>query len=241
LISKPGIPFSDSLRYRSGQAYYPDNDVYDHFYSLAWRAGAASKAIDYLVTKIPVDRKRVIVMGFSEGSQVAPSVAVLNKKVTHVICFAGNALNQLYDFIINARLDADRGKITAEQSPQIIDSLYTKYEKIYAHPNSTDQRWFGATYLKWSSFSYTTPLENMLMLKIPILYVAGGKDNNQTIIDMDYAKLKFLRKGKTNLTYKVYPNNNHGFQETEIKDGKEIKIDRMDEVHQFAFDWIKSN
>ena len=241
LISKPGIPFSDSLRYNAGKASYPSNETYEKFYSLQWRAGAASKAIDYLIKRIPVDVKHIVVMGYSEGSQVAPAVAVLNKKVTQVVCFVGNGLNQLYDFIINTRLDVDRNNINAEQGQKIIDSLYNEYAKIYAAPSATDKKWFGATYLKWSSFSQTTPLENMLKLKIPILYIAGGKDNNQTIIDMDYVKLEFLRKGKTNLTYKVYPNSNHGFQETIIKDGKEIKTDRSDEVNQFAIDWIKAN
>lgn len=241
LISKPGTPFSDSLRYNSGKPYYPTNDTYEHFYSLQWRAGAASKAIDYLIKHIPVDTKHIVVMGYSEGSQVAPAVAVLNKKVTHVVCFVGNSLNQLYDFIVNARLDADRNTITAEQGQKIVDSLYTEYAKIYANPNATDKRWYGATYLKWSSFSQTTPLENMLKLSIPILYIAGAKDNNQTIIDMDYAKLEFLRKGKTNLTYKVYPNSNHGFQETTVKDGKEVRVDRSDEVNQFAIEWTKTN
>lgn len=241
LISKPGTPFSDSLRYDSGKAYYPANEVYERSYSLQWRAGAAAKAIDYLVKHIPVDTKRIIVMGYSEGSQVAPRVAVLNKKVTHVVCFVGNGLNQLYDFIINVRLDVDRNVITADQGQQIIDSLYNQYAKIYANPSATDRKWYGATFLKWSSFSETTPLENMLKLDIPILYIAGGKDNNQTIIDMDYVKLEFLRKRKTNLTYKVYPNSNHGFQETTIKDGKEIKVDRSDEVNRFAIDWTKEN
>ena len=240
LISKPGIPFSDSLRYNSGKAYYPDNEVYNRLYSLQWRAGAASKAVDYLVKKIPVDKRHIIVMGYSEGSQVAPRVAVINKKITHVVCFVGNAQNQLYDFIINARMDADRGIITAEQGQQIVDSLYKVYANIYANPSATNRKWFGATFLKWSSFSFTTPLESMLRLNIPILYIAGGKDNNQTIIDMDYAKLEFLRKGKTNLTYKVYPNSSHGFQETTLKDGKESKTDRSDEVNQFAFDWLTS-
>jgi pimeloyl-ACP methyl ester carboxylesterase len=143
--------------------------------------------------------------------------------------------------MINTRLDVDRNNITADQGQKIVDSLYNQYAKIYADALSTGRRWYGTTFLKWSRFSQTTPLENMLKLKIPILYVGGGKDNHQTIIDMDYARLEFLRKGKTNLTYKVYPNANHYFEETAIKDGKEIKTDRSDEVTQFAFDWIKAN
>lgn len=81
----------------------------------------------------------------------------------------------------------------------------------------------------------------MLKLNIPILYMAGGKDNHQTIIDMDYAKLEFLRKGKTNLTYKVYENSDHGFQERAVKDGKEVVTDRSDEAHQFALTWVNAN
>ena len=243
LISKPNIPFSDSLQYSpSGRKFYPDNDLYNELYSLDWRAETASKAIDFLLKKLPIDKNKVIVMGYSEGSQVAPKVAVLNKKVTNVVCFVGNALNQLYDFIIETRLEADRNKISSEQSQKIVDSLYNEFEKIYANPKATNYKWFGETYLKWSSFSKTTPLENMLKLKIPILYIAGGKDNNQTILDMDYAKLEFLRKGKNNLTYKVYPNCNHYFQESiTTNEGKNIKTDKIDEVHNFAIEWTKAN
>lgn len=242
LISKPNIPFSDSLRYTpSGRKFYPKNDLYKKLYSLDWRAETASKALDYLLKKLPVDKNKVIVMGYSEGAQVAPKIAVLNKKVTHVVSFVGNALNQFYDFIIDARLQVDRNKITSEQSQNTVDSLYNEFEKIYANPTATDKTWFGETYLKWSSFTKTTPLENMLQLKIPILYIAGGKDNNQTILDMDYAKLEFLRKGKSNLTYKVYPDCNHYFQESITTiEGKNIKTDRIDEVHQFAIEWTNA-
>jgi pimeloyl-ACP methyl ester carboxylesterase len=238
LISKPNIPFSDTLQYSaSGRRYYPENDMYRELYSLDWRAKTASKAINFLINTLPVDKKKIIVMGYSEGSQVAPAVAVINKKVTHVVCFAGNALNQLYDFIIETRLSAYINEITQEQAQKTIDSLYTEYEKIYADPVSTGKTWFGETYLKWSSFTKTTPLENMLKLNIPILYIAGSKDENQTILDMDYAKLEFLRKGKKNLTYKVYPGCDHYFQETIKSDGNKKTIDRIDEVHQFAVEW----
>ena len=241
IISKPGTPFKDSLKYsNSGRPYYPENDLYKELYSLDWRAQTASEAIDYLTKTLPVDTKKIIVIGYSEGSQVAPKVAVLNKKVTHVVCFVGNALNQLYDFILEARLKAERKQITTEESQQIVDSLYMEYEKIYQHPGAVDQSWYGATYLKWSSFSKTTPLENMLKLNIPILYIAGGKDNNQTILSMDYAKLEFLRKGKTNMTYKVFPNADHFFQEETVIDGTVKKVDKIDQVHQFAIDWINS-
>ncbi len=120
VISKPGTPFKDTLQYsNSGRAYYPENDMYKQLYSLDWRAETASEAINYLTKKLPIDPKKIIVIGFSEGSQVAPKVAVINKKVTHVVCFVGNALNQLYDFILEARLKAERKQITTEESQKL--------------------------------------------------------------------------------------------------------------------------
>lgn len=238
LISKPGVPLSDSLQYTdSGREYYPTNSDYEARYSLAWRAESAAQAIDMLLKKLPVDTSRIIVMGYSEGSQVAPRVAVLNRRVTHVVCFVGNALDQFYDFLLEARLRVEKNEITSEQGQAIVDSLYTQYEKIYKAPTDTAQRWYGATYQKWASFGNTAPIESMLRLTIPILYVAGGRDRNQPILAMDYARLAFIRQGKTNLTYKVYPNCDHYMQEKQVVDGQTKNLDRLDEAHQFALDW----
>ncbi len=241
-ISKPGVPFSDSIWYApNGRRYYPETTDFYERYSLDWRAQAASEAINYLVKNIAVDTDKIIVMGYSEGSQVAPAVAVLNKKVTHVVCMVGNSLNHLYDFLLDARTKVERGELTASEGQKTIDSLYQEYEKIYADPLSTSKFWYGSTYKKWSSFSKSTPLENMLLLTIPILYIGGGQDRNQTVMDMDYARLEFLRKGKTNLTYHVYPDSNHFFQESYEEEGQTKWRDRVDEVHAFAVDWIKNH
>lgn len=240
-ISKPGVPFSDSIRYApNGRRYYPETTDFHERYSLDWRAEAASEAINFLVKTRAVDTDMIIVMGYSEGSQVAPAVAVLNKKVTHVVCIVGNSLNHLYDFLLDARTKVERKEITASEGQKIVDSLYREYEKIYAEPNSTSKFWYGSTYKKWSSFSKSTPLENMLKLSIPILYIGGGQDRNQTVLDMDYARLEFLRKGRTNLTYRVYPDSNHFFQEPYDEEGQTRWRDRVDEVHAYALEWVHS-
>ena len=106
------------------------------------------------------------------------------------------------------RMSALNGKKSPEEAQSNIDSLYVEFEKIYKDPKSTTKEWFGETYYKWSSFTLNSPIDNMLKLDIPILYVAGGNDYH-SILNMDYAKLEFLRKGKNNLTYKVYPNCDH--------------------------------
>lgn len=239
LISKPNTPLVDRIRIApSGRKQYPMQEGYREKYSLDWRADSADRVIDDVIKKLDVDSSTVIVWGHSEGSQVAPAVAVKNKKVTHVIAMMGNSLNHLYDFILSERVSAFHGEKSNEEAQSNIDSLYAEFEKVYQDPKSTIKEWFGETYYKWSSFSLTSPLENMLKLDIPILYVAGGEDR-QSILNMDYAKLEFLRKGKDNLTYKVYPNCDHFFLETKTDEsGKKEWIDHLDEVNAFALEWI---
>lgn len=239
LISKPNTPLVDSIRIApSGRKQYPMKEGYREKYSLDWRANSADKVINDALKKLNVDSSTVIVWGHSEGSQVAPAVAVKNKNVTHVISMMGNSLNHLYDFILNERVSAFNGEKSNEKAQSNIDSLYAEFEKIYNDPKSTTKEWFGETYYKWSSFSLTSPLENMLKLDLPILYIAGGEDRH-SILNMDYAKLEFLRKGKDNLTYKVFPNYDHNFLETKTDEsGKKEWIDHLDEVNDFALEWV---
>ena len=242
LISKPNTPLVDSIKIApSGRKQYPMREGYSEKYSLDWRANSASIVINDALKKLDVDSSKVIVWGHSEGSQVAPAVAVKNKNVTHVISMMGNSLNHLYDFILNERVSAFNGEKSNEEVQSNIDSLYVEFEKIYKDPKSTTKEWFGETYYKWSSFTLNSPIDNMLKLNIPILYVAGGEDRH-SILNMDYAKLEFLRKGKDNLTYKVYPNSDHFFMETKTDEsGKKEWIDHLNEVNSFALKWIAEN
>ncbi len=239
LISKPHTPLVDSLEITpSGRKQYPVQDGYSEKYSLDWRANSGNLVINHALEELSVDSSQIVIWGHSEGSQVAPAVALKNKKVTHVIAMMGNSLNHLYDFILMERLSALNGEKSNDEAQANIDSLYIEFEKIYKDPKSTTKEWFGETYYKWSSFTLNAPIENMLKLDIPILYVAGGNDRH-SILNMDYAKLEFLRKGKDNLTYKVFPNCDHFFMETKIdKSGKKKWIDHLDEVNEFTLDWI---
>lgn len=242
LISKPNTPLVDSIEIApSGRRQYPMKEGYSEKYSLDWRANSADLVINDALKTLNIDTSKLIVWGHSEGSQVAPAVAVRNKSVTHVVSMMGNSLNHLYDFILMQRLSALKGEQSNEEAQLAIDSLYIEFEKIYNDPTSTSKEWFGETYYKWSSFTLNSPIENMLKLDIPILYVAGGEDQH-SIMNMDYAKLEFLRKGKDNLTYKVYPNCDHFFLETKTDEsGKKEWIDHLDEVNKFTLDWVNKH
>ena len=227
-VSKPGIPLFDTVQKDpvNFQTSYPLNDEFVNRYSLEWRAKAASLIIDKAIKWLPVDQSKILVIGHSQGGQVAPKVAVLNKKVTHVVLLNANSLNHLYDFVLQERLAAFTGDQSFDQTQQNIDTLLANYQKIFADPLSRSKTWNDETYYRWASFSDETPLENMLKLKIPIMVVAGGKDLwGSFIMNTDYVAIEFLRQQKNNLTYKVYPNANHFLQDELEVNGKTVTSD----------------
>ncbi len=237
-INKAGIPLYDSVNNNQENykvtAYAEENNTAD------WRAQSASKAIDYLLKVLPVDTSNVIVVGHSQGGQVAPKVAVLNRKVKKVVIMSANALDHIYDRILLARQQALNNQMSYEEAQQVVDSLLKVQKAIYQSPADTKQTFWGDPFNKWYSYSKETPLENMLKLNIPILLIASGRDvEGSYIANTDYAALEFIRKGKQNLTYKVYPNYDHIYSETARKYGEEIGMGfKANLVVDDIFKWL---
>ena len=241
LVNKPNVPLFDTVEGENGNFTYPVSDMYKENYSLEWRAEAASLIINQAIKLLPTDQSKIVVIGHSQGGQVAPKVAVINKKVTHLVLLNTNSLNHLYDFVLQERLAAFKGEQTFEKTQQNIDTLFADYKRIFNDPKNKTKMWYDETYFRWASFSDETPLENMLKLKIPIFVIAGGKDLwGSFIMNTDYVQIEFLRYQKTNLTYKVYPNANHFLQDELDENGKTKYVDIKPIVFAEIDQWTKS-
>jgi dienelactone hydrolase len=236
-ISKPGVKLVDSFIVNSLDSNIESALAmeYNQRLSAEWRAGTAASVIDFLVQNLKINPKKIVVMGTSEGAQVAPRVAVMNKKVTHVVCFSGNGLNQFYDFIIGERMKAASGEITESDAQHNIDTLMNIFKDIYTHPLAVDKFWNGHTYQRWASFCQHDPLDYMFQLNIPIYLAHGTADDNTAVLSADYIALEFLRRGKKNLTYKTYPGYNHYFQQV-YKD--KPPAEHIDEVMNEMLTWL---
>ena len=241
LISKPGIPFVDEMNLSpNGYPEYEEPKTYTERLSLYWRVDAADLIINKLTNEKTVDASQVVVLGFSEGAQVGPYLAQKNKHISHLLLFAGNGLNQFFDFLITARQKALRGEITEVEAQTEIDSLYQVYGKIYAAPENTTDYWYGHTYQRWASFTQTDPVDVLVELDIPI-YIANGSLDENSVLSADYIYLEFLRKRKTNLTYKTYPGYDHQFNELIFKDGQVIDAKpQLDKALEAAYEWLKN-
>lgn len=243
IISKPGVPFCDSVKMSDyGYPEYPVPEEYKKRLSLEWRSKSASKVIADVKRKNKIKNNKIAVLGISEGFQVAAHLASTNKSVTHLLIFVGNGLTQFFDFLLQNRIDAQLSKITLEESQQEVDSLYTIIRDIYQNPNATDKEWYGHTYLRWSSFCNFNPTEAILSLNIPVYIVAAANDRNTSVLGTDYLYLESIRKNKNNISYHVYPYD-HSLNEYVLdKEGQITGVKpHLQEILQQSLDWLKLN
>ncbi|MHC4146164.1 MAG: alpha/beta hydrolase family protein [Planctomycetota bacterium] len=245
-MGKAGTPFCDTVKVdeisplKNLEDYQPSQE-YIKKCGMEWEVRASSTVIDLLCRTLPVSEKRVIAIGFSEGGHLAVKLAAENKKVTHLVSVISNGLNQFYSSIINRRIDAATGKITHQEAQAEIDKLFAVYKEIYSDPHNTEKWYYGHPYQRWGSFCGDIPLEHLTKLGIPILLLNGSSDRNNPILQSDYVMLEFLRLGKTNLTYHVFPGCDHWFNEVVVKEGKEKRISHREEAFSMIFDWLASN
>lgn len=234
-ISKPGVFFKEQVNVdSSGNLILPFNPTYNKYNTQRWRVDAGDAVIKHYLSNNKTHTGSVVVIGYSEGGQVVPELAVKNKSITKLVSINGAALNQFYDGIISERMKA----ITFEQkvnAQRKIDSMMSVYQKIYKAPNALDKFHDDEAYKRWTSYTAVDALTYLTKLSIPILAIASGNDDNSPILGLDYIQIEFLRLRKNNLTYKVYPTCDHQFNE--IVPNGEIQNKRKD-VYAYIFDWL---
>jgi len=245
-MGKAGTPFCDTLKadainpLKNLEDYQPSAE-YIRKCGMEWEVQASSLVIDSLYNMLPLASNKVVAMGFSEGGHLVVNLANENKKITHMVSVVSGVLNQFYSSIINRRMDAAAGNITHAAAQAQIDSLFAVYKEIYSDPNSTEKWYYGHPYKRWGSYCNNIPLEKLVQLEIPILYLNGTADRNNPVLQSDYAMLEFLRLGKTNMTYHVIPGCDHWFYETVMENGKRKHVSHKEEAFKVMGNWMAAN
>ncbi len=245
-ISKVGTPFSDTsfvdvINPMKNMEEYQPSEVYIQNCGMEWEMSASKKVIAKLGKQVTNSQNKIIALGISEGGQLVPRLAHECSHITHLVGLVTTGLNQFYSSIINRRMDADAGRITHQEAQEAIDGLFEQYKKIYANPESTEEWYYGHPYKRWGSFCNDIPLDHLVELDMPILYVKGTTDRNSPVLQSDYIMLEFIRHGKTNLTYKTLPGVDHWLNETILVDGKREHISKRQEVFDYIAAWISEN
>lgn len=235
VITYPGVPFLS-------QGEPQVNAEYINTADLGGLSGANSAAIDWLSNQTWVSPGRVVVFGASSGADIAVKVATINRKITQLACVAGCGLTQMYNFITDVRKKVHSGDMDEKSGECEISELYHSFRDIFSDPTAKDKYWGGHTYKLWYSFFNEPPLENLLNLKIPILYAKGTEDASSAIEGIDILPLEFLRCGKENLTYKVYWGCDHSFKKVMVNaSGDKIYVNMRTQVIEDFLQWLEKN
>jgi len=240
VISMPKIPvLAKQENLNSSFHYIPNSERPNEFLPEYVEAdyldnyvNRANAVLSFLKKQKWVSAEKLVVAGHSQGTKIAAKIAIHDKRVSHLGLFAANPFGRIDQFVRQARLDAQLGKITWEKADSLMNDLYASYKEL-------DDIEFQKEVPSWKAaktFSETF-YDDWLKLNIPIYLTYGTEDVGAALCDL--MPLFFIEKGKTNLTLKRQIGLEHNFFEVD-EDGK-TNYDKAHwyEVMEEFISWIK--
>lgn len=211
---------------------------YQTFNSLDNRVFKADTVINYISENIYSKLEKVIVYGHSEGAPVAAKLATVNNKITHLGYWAGNALPDFFDFMIFNTKSIDKGEISKKEAFKNIEETLREFKKIaenredVSYKNKNDY-----TNKRWWSYA-EPPINNLLKLDIPIFMQVAGNDDSAPIESTFLVPIEFTRAEKSNLTYNICVECDHGFT---IENNKGQTEDKWSSIFTDFIKWTEKN
>lgn len=141
--------------------------------------------------------KNVVLVGVSEGGQVAIRIAARMPAITHLALIGdgGYSMRKLLSTL------HEKGDISCD--------ITQAWPTISADPRSIDKSWCGSPYRYWSDVLDYDPMPDLLALDIPLLVGIGEKDRSNPVESALSLQAEFEKAGKNNLVLKVYPGAGH--------------------------------
>ena len=157
-------------------------------------------AIAYLRTRPDVDPKRIFLIGHSEGGLVAPMVAIDEPSLAGIVLMAGPARGGREILLFQMRYGVEH------------DTSLTgaKRDSALAHVTATvDSALNSSAWLMF--FGSYDPLATARRVKVPVLIVQGGDDQQVIASEAKTLETTFKAAGNRDVTLRVFPELNHLF------------------------------
>lgn len=165
----------------------------------------------HFLKDFPVDLP-VILVGGSEGGDIAAALARKCPRITHLILIgSGGGISQKEEFEI---LVAQNPGFLGCANVQQLDSIF----HIIRNAPDSLAIWAGHPYKRWNSYLENPPLPDLMQLDIPVLLLHGDADPSVPVASARAVRDAFKKAGKNNLTYIEYADVDHTL--THVKDGK---------------------
>lgn len=150
----------------------------------------------------------VIIVGNSEGGDIAAVVANKIPQVSHLILMGSAGGWSQYSEI----------KYFIEKNNGYLDMRdVTGFDSLVNVMNGTEnsmQTWAGLPYKRWNSYLFDSSITYLQKLDIPILLLHGSADKNVPVEAARAVQNYFYRNNKPNLKYIEYKGVDHTFTDT---------------------------
>lgn len=225
IVSKPGVPVIAHISTLSPNRLYVENGSYAKEYTQNNHLAFYLERNNYLVKQLLKQpwalKNGLVVAGHSEGTYIATKMAVTNKNITKLIYSSGNPYGRILSILAQDRYTGN-------------DSTTVDYWKsIVADKDEITQQ--GTSDSNKTTYSFSVPIaEDLLKLKIPVLYCYGTKDWSAPYNDL--LQTEAIRLNKNNITFMAYHNLEHNFFPVNEKMQPDHNIYNWENV---GADWVK--
>ena len=166
-------------------------------------------AVDLMSQTEGIDGKRIVVMGHSLGASLVPRFKELDKdgKIAGLISAAGPA--RKFGEVVSEQADY---LMSVKALPEAQGLALKEQAKLTMDPNlkddGTGRPIMGAPISYWLDFGNYVATDLAKKQSGPLLVLQGAKDYQVTVQDFELWKKELA--GRTDVTYKLYPNMIHG-------------------------------
>jgi pimeloyl-ACP methyl ester carboxylesterase len=209
----------------------------DEYHAHASHSGRVAEhllLVGQLARWAAIERRRVALVGFSEGAAVAAAVAALAPEiVSHLALLSGGGPTQMFEL---ASLARRRG---AGQPPERVEAevaaLMRAFRAMFEGNPKNGQMFLGHPVSRWRGFLPHAPIDDLLRVQKPVFVGHGSEDRSVPVGSVDFIEAEFIRHRKSNLTVRRYPGLDHRFQT--VSGGK--PADQMGRVIRDLLVWFE--
>ncbi len=190
--------------------------------------------IDALIKQPNVDPSRVVVLGHSEGADVAAAVAAADPRVTHCVFLAGGGPTQLFDLMCLRRKEMRKSGASPEEIESSVKELEADYRKIFADPDNEKELFMGHAYKRWASFCAHPPVDSLLKTNAKLFLAQGSEDVSVPVESFDLLVCDLIRNGKKNVEVRRYPGRDHSLSPANTPKNSPPLQDVFDDILAWA-------
>lgn len=205
--------------------------------------------VDYLKTRKEINKKKIGLIGHSEGGLIAPIIAGNSKDIDFIVLLAGPGLRGDVLLLLQTELIERQSGVSNEEIKKRQEILKGAYDLVVAS-SANDENFKNSvsTYFNskfdenqakaatnqitsnwWYTFIKMDPAVALAKVKCPVLALNGSKDLQVPAeVNLQVIEKTLAKAGNKKVTAKIFPNLNHLFQE--CKTGSPDEYEKIEQT-----------